>query len=82
MQLLFLMAKLVLMFIELNIFWDIEMLVKFNWKFITLVVLWMTCAQANLQAGTNNCISKQTCHECIQTELCAWCIKVVSIIYI
>lgn len=29
--------------------------------------------------GMNPCISKQTCHECIQTPHCAWCAAPVSI---
>lgn len=28
--------------------------------------------------GMNPCISKQTCHECIQTPHCAWCAAPVS----
>lgn len=30
--------------------------------------------------GMNPCISKQTCHECIQTPHCAWCAAPVSIV--
>lgn len=29
--------------------------------------------------GMNPCISKQTCHECIQTPHCAWCAAPVSL---
>lgn len=41
-------------------------------------------AQANYPpperlTGMNPCISKQTCHECIQTPHCAWCAAPVSI---
>lgn len=28
--------------------------------------------------GMNPCISKQTCHECIQTPHCAWCAAPVN----
>lgn len=31
--------------------------------------------------GMNPCISKQTCHECIQTPHCAWCAAPVSLIF-
>lgn len=31
--------------------------------------------------GMNPCISKQTCHECIQTPHCAWCAAPVNLIF-
>ncbi|XP_033214919.1 integrin beta-PS-like [Belonocnema kinseyi] len=46
-----------------------------TWRFIIPSVLCWMYVQANSPGGTNNCISRQTCHECIQTEFCGWCMK-------
>ncbi|KAI5745133.1 hypothetical protein M8J76_008482 [Diaphorina citri] len=44
-----------------------------------LVTLAISLSQAQQQeklvSNQNPCVSKQTCHECIQTPTCAWCSK-------
>ncbi|XP_014230256.1 integrin beta-PS [Trichogramma pretiosum] len=47
---------------------------------VTIMLLaWMTIITLALQSasekttGSNACINKQTCHDCIQTPSCAWC---------
>jgi len=60
-----------------------------RWIFVLGVLatsLSVSFAQANYPpppperlTGMNPCISKQTCHECIQTPHCAWCAAPVSL---
>ena len=54
-----------------------------KWMFlITIVTLTANSAMkyspTDRLTGMNPCISKQTCHDCIQTPSCAWCSKIVS----
>lgn len=55
---------------------------------LILALLLTTCVASNLAVkslvdskptGTNACIAKQTCHDCIQTPGCAWCSKPVRL---
>lgn len=48
---------------------------NWKWRCVTLAIIWMMCVKVKSQSGTNICISRQTCHECIQTQFCAWCMK-------
>lgn len=38
----------------------------------------VSCQVAEKHTSQNPCVSKQTCHECIQTPTCAWCWQPVS----
>lgn len=57
-----------------------------HWKcgLIFLTVTWVTSTLATTNqwatkpTGINACISKQTCHDCIQTPNCSWCSEPVS----
>ena len=52
-------------------------------KWIIAITITASLVEANYSpperlTGMNPCISKQTCHECIQTPHCAWCAAPVS----
>lgn len=55
------------------------------WLGFISIAIYITTIAATLPpperlTGMNPCISKQTCHECIQTPHCAWCAAPVSFI--
>ncbi|XP_014209848.1 integrin beta-PS isoform X2 [Copidosoma floridanum] len=48
-----------------------------RWFLSLLLISWTSTSlmaqRTSKPTGTNACISKQSCHECIQTPSCAWC---------
>lgn len=60
-----------------------EMLGSLRWAAILVIVACTISVKSNYPpperlTGMNPCISKQTCHDCIQTPHCAWCAAPVS----
>lgn len=59
----------------------------FNLSLALLFITWVTPNLAvkslldSKATGTNACIGKQTCHDCIQTPSCAWCSMPVRFYY-
>lgn len=54
-----------------------------SFRWIIAIAIVISLVKANYSpperlTGMNPCISKQTCHECIQTPHCAWCAAPVS----
>ena len=66
----------------------IGMIGVLRWSVTLLLLTWITTSSAakspadGKPTGSNACISKQTCHECIQTPTCAWCSMPVSYNYL
>lgn len=59
------------------------MMGSLGWATVLAIVLCTIGVRSNYPpperlTGMNPCISKQTCHECIQTPHCAWCAAPVS----
>ncbi|XP_058794533.1 integrin beta-PS [Phymastichus coffea] len=53
-----------------NTLWWSVTLLALTWISISLAV---NSSTSSKPVGSNACISKQTCHDCIQTPSCAWC---------
>ena len=58
---------------------------RIRWTIILVAIIYTLSVEANYPpperlTGMNPCLSKQTCHECIQTPSCAWCAMPVSIL--
>lgn len=56
-------------------------MISSNKRLLTLALLVFTCFVFSVEAQLagkliqNPCVNKRTCHECIQTQSCAWCMQ-------